>query len=83
VITQARARSDVRDLAAWVVSTLRDLPETDVKVEPEQLLSAKPIYFHPNLTSDERSDWLMRFRRATTAAEQRAILARLAEQHPQ
>ncbi|MBX0329911.1 hypothetical protein K2Z83_19790 [Oscillochloris sp. ZM17-4] len=82
VIAQSRARTDVRDLPAWVVSALRDLPATDVPMEPEQLLSALPIYQHSGLTDEQRDRWIYRFRAVHTAAEQRAILARLAQEHP-
>ncbi|NNJ13065.1 hypothetical protein EKD04_022320 [Chloroflexales bacterium ZM16-3] len=82
VIAQARARADVRDLPAWVVSALRDLPATDTPLEPEPLLSALPIYQHPSLTDEQRDRWIYRFRAVHTAAEQRAILARLAQEHP-
>jgi lipase chaperone LimK len=83
VITQARARADVRDLAAWVVSALRDLPATEEPLEPERPLSALPIYQHPGLTDEQRDRWIYRFRAVTTPAEQRAILVRLAQEHPQ
>jgi hypothetical protein len=82
VIAQARARADVRDLAAWVVSALRDLPAVDVPLEPEKPLSALPIYQHPGLTDAQRDRWIYRFRAVATPAEQRAILARLAQEHP-
>jgi hypothetical protein len=82
VIAQARARADVRDLAAWVVSALRDLPATDAPLEPERPLSALPIYQHPGLSDEQRDRWIYRFRAVTTPAEQRAILARLEQEHP-
>ncbi|NTW97844.1 MAG: hypothetical protein HGB28_04765, partial [Oscillochloris sp.] len=82
VIAQARARADVRDLAAWVVSALRDLPAVDAPQAPERRLSALPIYQHPDLTDEQRDRWIYRFRAVTTPAEQRAILARLAQEHP-
>jgi hypothetical protein len=83
VIAQARGRSDVRDLPGWVVSALRDLPATDAPpAAPEPLLSAVPIYQHPDLTDEQRDRWIYRFRAVTTAPEQRAILARLAQEHP-
>jgi hypothetical protein len=86
VIATARARPGVRDVAAWVVSALRALPDHVVDlppVEPERPLSARPIYFHPDLTAEQRSQWLIRFRRAQTPAEQRAVLMRLEQEHPQ
>jgi hypothetical protein len=82
VIAQARARSDVRDLAAWVVSALRDLPAVEEPPEPTRPLSALPIHTHPDLTDEQRDRWIYRFRAAPTPTEQRAILERLAQEHP-
>lgn len=85
VIAQARQRPGVRDLAAWVVSSLRAQPKDDADnpdEAPDRPVSAHPIYFHPGLDADQRSNWLMRFRRAQTPYEQRAILARLEREHP-
>ena len=85
VITQARTRTDVRDLAGWIVSVLRDLPATEeplAPLEPEKPLSAMPIYKYPNLTDEQRDRWIWRFRAATTPAAQRAVLAQLERDHP-
>lgn len=82
VIAGARARRDVRDLAGWVVSALRALPEDGGEPAPDRPVSVAPIYDHPGLDADQRSDWLMRFRRAQTPYEQRAVLARLEREHP-
>ncbi|MEI7768777.1 MAG: hypothetical protein WCI67_02255 [Chloroflexales bacterium] len=82
VIAQARARADVRDVAAWVVSALRDLPPIDAPQEPERPLSALPIHTHPDLTDAQRDRWIYRFRAAPTPAAQRAILDQLAQEHP-
>ncbi len=85
VITQARARAGIRDLAAWVVSALRTLPLDDIAEDPsasDEHVSVYPIHMHPNLTADERSCWLLRFRRATTPTEQRAVIARLEKEYP-
>jgi hypothetical protein len=84
VIAQARARQGIRDLPAWVVSALRALPADEIPADPadDRLVSARPIYFHPGLDCDQRSDWLMRFRAARTPADQRAVLARLEREHP-
>ncbi|MBX0328233.1 hypothetical protein K2Z83_11150 [Oscillochloris sp. ZM17-4] len=82
VIAQARARADVRDLAGWVVAALRDLPD-GIETPPERPLSALPIHAHPDLSDEQRDRWIRRFRAAPTPAEQRAILDRLTQEHPQ
>jgi hypothetical protein len=84
VIRQARGRGDVRDLAAWVVSALRDLPEAagDSPAADERPLSALPIHTHPGLSDEQRDRWIRRFRAAPSPYEQRALLARLEQEHP-
>jgi hypothetical protein len=82
VIAEAQARSDVRNLAAWVVSALRDLPLIEEPPVPMRPLSALPIHMHPGLSDEQRDRWIYRFRAATTPIEQRAILDRLEQEHP-
>jgi hypothetical protein len=84
VITLARARPDVRDLAAWVVSALRDLPEAEGLPRPsdERPPSVMPIYTHPSLTDEQRDRWIRRFRAAPSPYEQHALLTRLHQEHP-
>jgi hypothetical protein len=82
VIAQARTRPNVRDLAAWVVSALRDLPTAEEPQEPERPLSAYPIHIHPGLSDEQRDRWIRRFRAVTTPAEQRAILEQMNREHP-
>jgi hypothetical protein len=50
--------------------------------EPERPPRSSSIHDYPGLTSDERSDWLLRFHRAETPDAKRAVLARLAQEHP-
>lgn len=50
--------------------------------EPERPPRSSFIHDYPGLTSDERSDWLLRFHRAETPDAKRAVLARLAQEHP-
>jgi hypothetical protein len=50
--------------------------------EPERPPRSSYIHDYPGLTSDERSDWLLRFHRAETPDAKRAVLARLAQEHP-
>ena len=38
---------------------------------------------HPDLTPEERSGWLTRFRFAPTPADKQAVLARFAKEYPQ
>jgi hypothetical protein len=84
VIAQARARQGVRDVAGWVVSALRALPETDVRQPDtvERPPSPLPIYTHPGLSDEQRDRWIRRFRATPSPYEQRAILARLEQEHP-
>ena len=81
VIAQARARGDVRDLAGWVVSALRELPETPPAGPPQPKVSDRAILMHPELTHAERARWLTRFRSADTT-ERPAILERFIKEHP-
>lgn len=81
VIAQARARSGVRDLAAWVVSALRALPATAEVAPPPPKVSENAILFHPSLSGYERQRWLARFRRAEPA-DRPAVLARMSSEHP-
>jgi hypothetical protein len=82
-ISQARARGDVRDLAGWVVSALRELPPVeDGPAVPDRPLSALPIYTHPGLSDEQRDRWIRRFRAALSPYDQRAVLARLEQEHP-
>ncbi|MBX0328781.1 hypothetical protein K2Z83_13970, partial [Oscillochloris sp. ZM17-4] len=75
VIAQARARTDVRDLAGWVVAALRDLPDESPPESPPTRVSSSPILFHPGLSGRERQIWLNRFR-AADPADRQAILDR-------
>lgn len=75
VIAQARARTDVRDLAGWVVSALRELPDAPAEAPPPAQVSPAPILFHPGLSGYERQIWLSRFR-AAEPADRQAILDR-------
>jgi len=81
VIAQARARGDVRDLAGWVVSALRELPEVQPVGPPRPKASDRTILVHPELTHAERSRWLTRFRNAD-AIERLAVLERFNKEHP-
>ena len=47
----------------------------------EPALTPVPIYTHPGLSSDERSDWIGRWH-ATPKGERAALLARLVREHP-
>lgn len=84
VIGLARARSDVRDRAAWVVSALRALPADEPETPPadDRPHSAKPIHTHPGLSDEQRDRWIKRFRAAPSPEEQRAVLTRLEQEHP-
>lgn len=82
VISQARNISKVRDLAGWTVSALRDIPVDVVEPEPLKAPSIYPIYMHPGLTSDQRSDWILRFRAVSIPYQQRATLDRMFKEHP-
>ena len=53
-------------------------PATGANGEP---LSIMPIYTHPNLSDDVRSDWMGRWH-ATPKHERAALLARLEREHP-
>lgn len=44
--------------------------------------SALPIHTHPGLSDEQRDRWIRRFRAAPSPYEQRAILERLAREHP-
>jgi hypothetical protein len=82
LIAQARARTDVRDLAGWVVAALRDLPAEMPTLAPEPPPSVFTIHEYPGLSDEERDRWVWRFHRAATPADKRAVLARLEQEHP-
>ena len=67
VITQARTKSGVRDLAGWVVAALRNLPAEEPAAPPPPKVSDLAILAHPGLTNAERERWLRRFRTADPA----------------
>ena len=81
VIAQARARGDVHDLAGWVVSALRELPETQPAGPARPKVSDRAILMHPELTHAERTRWLTRFR-STDGTERLAVLERFTKEHP-
>lgn len=82
VIAQARARQGVRDVAGWVVSALRALPESEPEpVVPTPKVSDLAILTHRGLSNHERVRWLTRFRSAEPA-DRPAVLARFHAEHP-
>lgn len=82
VIGQARARQGVRDIAGWVVSALRALPEGEPEpAAPPPKVSDLAILTHPGLTNHERMRWLTRFRNADPA-DRAAVLTRFHAEHP-
>lgn len=84
VIELARARSDIRDRAAWVVSALRALPahEPEADVTEDRPPSVVIIHRYPSLTDQQRDRWIRKFHAAVTPAEKRAVIARLEQEHP-
>lgn len=50
--------------------------------EQERPPSITGIYHHPGLNPDQRTLWIRRFHAATSPAEKRAVLTRLAGEHP-
>lgn len=82
VIAQTTARPGVRDRAAWVVSALRALPDAPADAPALPPPSPMPIYTHPALADEQRDRWIRRFHAATGPAEKRAVLARMAQEHP-
>jgi hypothetical protein len=81
LISQAQARPDVRDRAAWVVSALRALPAETSPVTPAVKVSDLAILTHRGLANHERTRWLTRFRNAEPA-DRPAVLARFHQEHP-
>lgn len=79
IIAEARAREDVRNLAAWVVSALRELPEEPAEAPPPPRVSDKEILLHPELRPRERQIWLQRFR-AADPADRHAVLVRFRQE---
>jgi hypothetical protein len=71
----------VRDLAAWVVSALRELPAVEEAPLAAPRVSEREILFHPDLSGRERQQWLARFRRADPA-DRASVLARFHTEHP-
>jgi len=53
-----------------------------VGITSETSVSIRWIYGHPDLTCDERADWIRRFHAAPTAAEQRNVVIRLIQDRP-
>jgi hypothetical protein len=81
IIARARARGDVRDLAGWVVSALRELPAGQAERPPPPKVTDRAILLHPGLSHAERVRWLTRFRNAEPA-DRPAVLERLNREHP-
>jgi hypothetical protein len=48
----------------------------------ESPLTAALIYDHPDLSDTQRDRWLLRLRHASTSADQRAVLVRFTQEHP-
>jgi hypothetical protein len=81
-IDQARARRGVRDLAGWVVSTLRAFPDTPPDPVDNRPISVVVVHRYPGLTDEQRDLWITRFHAAETPAAKRAVVARLEREHP-
>ncbi|NTV99944.1 MAG: hypothetical protein HGA19_01425 [Oscillochloris sp.] len=80
LIAQARARLDVRDIAAWVVAALRDLPDEPIALPPAPVrVSEGPILFHSGISGYQRQIWLSRFR-AALPGDRQAILDRFIQE---
>ena len=81
VIAQARARQDVRNIAAWVVSVLRTLPATEEIAPVTDGPSSLPILLHEDISGYDRMRWMELFR-STPPADRQAVLDRFRVQHP-
>ena len=53
-----------------------------IGITSETPLSIMWIYGHPDLTCDERGEWIRKFHAAPTAAEQRHVVVRLLQERP-
>jgi hypothetical protein len=80
VISQARARQDVRNIAAWVVSVLRTLPTEEI-VPVTDGPSALPILLHQDISGYDRMRWMEIFR-STAPADRQTVLDRFRTKHP-
>jgi hypothetical protein len=56
--------------------------ENGIAVAVEQPVSVFTIHTYPDLSDAQRDGWVRRFHAAATAAEKRAILKRLEQEHP-
>ena len=45
-------------------------------------VSVSAIHRHPGLSDTQRDAWIRKFHAASTPAEKRAVLSRLAQEHP-
>jgi hypothetical protein len=60
----------------------KNAPGAATAAGAEPAPSAMPIHTHPSLSDEQRDRWIRRFRAALNPLEQRAILARLEQEHP-
>jgi len=93
-----RIVATVTDMAAWrrvladwqangwnergVVKMIDRYTKEAVGVNPEAPADIRWIYRHPDLTCDERAEWLHMFRVSLVPADQRAVVARLLRERP-
>ncbi|MFV9506130.1 MAG: hypothetical protein AB4911_16385 [Oscillochloridaceae bacterium umkhey_bin13] len=82
VLTEWQANGWKEAAVAKMLDRYRKAAGLVAPAEPERPPSVRVIHEYPGLTMDEREIWIMRFHRAETPAAKRAVLARLAQEHP-